>query len=65
MLHQYTADLEPIPCVQLHRDHGRPTLVIRPYREHRPPGEIFAAERSRLVFHAEPDAPTDGEWGDV
>ncbi|NBC29301.1 MAG: PIN domain-containing protein [Spirochaetes bacterium] len=37
--------MEPIPCVQLHRDHGRPTLVIRPYRERRPPGEIFSAAR--------------------
>jgi prevent-host-death family protein len=46
-------------------DHGRPTLVITPYRERKPPEELFAAERGRLVFHEEPDAPTDGEWENV
>lgn len=39
-------------------DLGRPTLLIRPYREHRPLEELFAAERDRLVFHEKPDAPT-------
>jgi prevent-host-death family protein len=46
-------------------DHGKPTLVIRPYRETRPPEVVFAAERGRLVFHEDPDTPTEGEWGDV
>jgi prevent-host-death family protein len=46
-------------------DHGKPTLVIRPYRETLPPEVVFAAERGRLVFHEDPDTPTEGEWGDV
>lgn len=45
-------------------DHGRPALVIAPYRERRPPEELLAAERGRLVFHEDPDTPTEDEWTD-
>ena len=46
-------------------DHGRPTLVIAPYRERRPVEELFAAERGGLAFNEEPDVPTMDEWDDA
>lgn len=46
-------------------DHGRPTLVISPYREGKPVEELFAAERGKLVLHANPDESTLGEWEDA
>jgi prevent-host-death family protein len=46
-------------------DHGKPTLVISPFRERKPPEELFAAERGRLILHEDPDTPTEGEWEDV
>jgi prevent-host-death family protein len=46
-------------------DHGRPALVIAPYRERRPPEELFAAERGRLVFHEDPNTPIEDECTDL
>ena len=46
-------------------DHGRPTLVISPYRERKPVEELFAAERGKLVLREDPDEPTLEEWEDA
>ncbi|MFP4302709.1 MAG: type II toxin-antitoxin system Phd/YefM family antitoxin [Spirochaetaceae bacterium] len=46
-------------------DHGRPTLIISPYRERKPVDELFAAERGKLVLREDPDEPTLEEWEDA
>jgi len=46
-------------------DHGRPVLVISPYRQQHSVVDLFAAERGALILHEDPDTPTLGEWDDA
>ena len=46
-------------------DHGVPKLRVTPYREREDVGVLFAAERGRVTYHADPDEPTQEEWENV
>ncbi len=46
-------------------DHGRPTVVVRPYLELQDVRSVFDDLTGRLVLHEDPDEPTVTEWSDV
>ena len=46
-------------------DRGRPVLRITPIEERRPPQEVFADYQGKLVWHEDPDTPTESEWEDL
>lgn len=43
-------------------DRGRVVLKIVPVRAVRPVEEVFADLRGKVIFHQDPDLPTEGEW---
>ena len=46
-------------------DHGKPTIVVRPYESKRGVDEAFRDLHGTLVLHEDPDTPTIGEWEHV
>ena len=43
-------------------DRGRPVLRITPIREKLTVEDVFAGVQGSLVFHEDPDTPTEAEW---
>lgn len=42
--------------------HSKPVAIIRPIREQKPVGEIFGHWRGKVVFHEDPNEPTEEFW---
>ena len=43
-------------------DHGRPCIVVKPYRQAHEVQDVFADIKGQLVLHEDPDEPTLMEW---
>lgn len=46
-------------------DRGRVVLKIVPVRAVRSVDEVFADLRGKVVFHQDPDFPTEAEWSET
>ena len=46
-------------------DHNRPVLRIAPVGRGKSVEEAFGALRGKVVFHEDPDRPTEAEWADL
>jgi antitoxin (DNA-binding transcriptional repressor) of toxin-antitoxin stability system len=46
-------------------DNNRPVLRIIPIPRKFPAAELFARFQNRIVFHEDPDAPTEAEWSEA
>ena len=46
-------------------DHGKPTIVVRPYESKLGVDEAFGDLHGTLLLHEDPDTPTTEEWEHV
>ena len=46
-------------------DNNRPVLRILPLRGRRSVEEVFGPYKGHVVFHEDPDTPTEAEWCEV
>jgi prevent-host-death family protein len=46
-------------------DHGKPCIVVGPYRQKRDVRAVFSDIAGQLVLHEDPDLPTTDEWNDA